>query len=184
VQDLLGGRLDAAIILGIPASLDFVAQYGAALNAGTIVNEIVYPDNLERVVLGRRPVQLVVPDDSTLAGYATIPRAALAGQRVVMLSLEHGAAVIDPIARFLAEAGALPVHIAEGNALAVERHASRHKMAAMSIGWFKSPADMVVRAVEGMSFHTELVVLLGSAPNKAARRFFEFAKSRVSCSES
>ncbi len=97
-----------------------------------------------------------------------------------MLSLEHGEAVIDPITHFLKEAGALPVHIAEGNALAVERHATRHKMAAMSIGWFRHAADMVVRDVEGMNFRTELVVLLGTAPNKAARRFYEFAKLRIS----
>lgn len=183
VQDLLAGRLDAAILLGIPASLDFGADYDTALKAGLIVNEIVYPDILERIVLERRPVQLAIPADSVLAAYPTIPRAALAGLRVAMLSLEHGEAVIEPIARFLAEAGAVPVQVAEGNALAVERHASRHRMAAMSIGWFRCPADMVVRAVEGMSFHTELVVVLGTAANKAARRFLEFARSRMpSCS--
>ena len=97
-----------------------------------------------------------------------------------MLSLEHGEAVIDPIAQFLTEAGGLPVHIAEGNALAVERYAVRHRMAAMNIGWFQRPADMIVRDVEGMHFHTELVVLLGTTPNKAARLFFEFARSRIS----
>lgn len=180
VQDLLGGRLDAAIFLGVAAAEDFAERYRGALKTGSIVNEIVYPDSLERVVLRRRPVRLLIPADSVLAERPVIPRAALAGLPVAMLSLEHGEAVIDPIARFLAEAGALPVQVTEGNALAVERYAARRRMAAMSIGWFAPPADMVVRGVEGMSFHTELVVLLGTAPSRAARRFFAFAASWAS----
>ncbi len=74
VQDLLAGRLDAAIILGVAAALDFAAQYTGALKTGVIANEIVYPDSLERVVLGWRPIQLLLPAVSALAGYAKIPR--------------------------------------------------------------------------------------------------------------
>jgi hypothetical protein len=47
---------------------------------------------------------------------------------------------------------------------------------AIGIGWFPTLDGLVFKMVEGMDFHMELAVVLGTAPNKAARRFFEFAQ--------
>lgn len=176
VRDLLGARLDAALLLGIAVPME-TEPPATGPDLGLIVNETVYPDSLDRVVLERRPIRLLVPAESDLARQDSIPLSALGGLPVAMLSTEHGEAMVGPIAKFLTEAGAQPIWLAEGNALAVERYAIRHRMAAIGVGWFATPPDMVLRDVETMNFHMDLAIVLGVAPNKAARRFFSFAKS-------
>jgi DNA-binding transcriptional LysR family regulator len=175
LPDLMGERLDAAFLLGIPVqTLDQADPRDG--NPGRIINETQYPDSLERVVLCARKIGLLVPQDSPLAAFATIPRNALAGREVAMLSGEHGHAFVDPIAGFLRENGATPIIPSEGNALAIERHAERHAMCAIGIGWFPVLPGLTYRPVEGMNFHMELAVVLGTGANAAARKFFAFAR--------
>lgn len=175
IRDLLTERLDAALLLGIAADVP-VTDFLQDVPSGQIVNEVQYPDRLERVVLCRRKIGLLVPETSDLAAMNVIPGAALAGRRVAMLSGEHGDAFINPMVAFLLSHGAVPLAPSEGNALAIERYALRTGHCCIGIGWFPIPDGLVLRPVEGMDFHMDLSVVLGTAPNKAARRFFEFAE--------
>jgi DNA-binding transcriptional LysR family regulator len=173
VPDLLSGKLDAALLLGIaiPAHL----QDAQDSSAYTITNETLYPDSLKRVVLCRRPMGLLVPDTAPLAHHRTIPREALAGQRVAILSTEHGHALVDPIERFLRAHGAEPVTLAEGNALAIERYAQRHGICAIGTGWFPTLPGVTFHEVDGMNAHLDFALVLGTSPCRAARRLFDFA---------
>jgi len=174
IPDLLDERLDAALLLGIAAP-ESAAEATRPEDASPIVNETQYPDNLERVLLRREPMRLLVPQGSALAGMTMIPRSALRGQRIAMLSHEHGRALTDPIERFVEGCGAVPVWLNEGNALAVERHAQKHAICAIGVGWFPVLDGLVERPVEGMDFHMDLAVVLGRGANRAARQFFDFA---------
>lgn len=172
LPDLMSGQLDASFMLGVAvAALDPPGEHGQ------IVNEVQYPETLARVLLRRRRIGLLVPCGSSLAAHSRIPREALAGREIAMLSVEHGHAFVDPIAAFLRECGARPVTPSEGNALAIERHAGRHGMCAIGIGWFPVLPELTFREVEGMRFHLDLAVVLGADANLAARRFFAFAQA-------
>lgn len=175
IRDLLTDRLDVALILGMAVN-EPTTPYIRDLPPGCIVNEIQYPDSLERVLLRRRRMGLLVPQHSELANFDVIPREALAQQRIAMLGGEHGRAVVDPIAGFLMQHGAAPLALAEGNALAIERYAQRQQCCAIGIGWFPTPDGMVWREVDGMEFFLDLSVVMGSNANRAARRFFEFVR--------
>lgn len=171
IPDLLHDRLDASVLLGVSA-----AWQGPDATASTIYNETQYPETLERVVLRRQRMSLLVPRTSALAAHDVIPHGALRGQRIAILNHQHGNAVTDPIEKFFAACGADVVIPAEGNALAVERYAERHGMCAVGIGWFPVPAGLVARPVEGMEFFLDFAVVLGTGANRAARQFFAFAQ--------
>lgn len=173
LPDLLGERLDASLMLGIGVETCDPAD---PIDDHVIVNETQYPDTLERVLLQRRPMHLLVPRDAPLAAHERLSRDQLKGERIAMLSREHGRAFIDPIETFLCDCGAEPVTLAEGNAFAVERYAERHGICALGLSWFTPLPTMVARDVEGMAFHLDFAVVLGTGANRAARRFFEFAK--------
>lgn len=175
VRDLLRERLDAALLLGIATEMT-PAQYMVDVPNGAIVNEVQYPDVLERVVLCRREIGLLVPEGSDLAALDVIPSEALAGQRIAMLSAEHGEALVNPLGSFLLSRGAVPLVPSEGNALAIERYALRQGTCAIGIGWFPPSPGLVQRPVADMHFALEYALVLGVSANKAARRFFEFAK--------
>lgn len=175
VRDLLRERLDAALLLGIATGMT-PGQYMVDVPSGAIVNEVQYPDILERVVLSRREIGLLVPEDSDLAALKSIPPDALAGRRVAMLSSEHGEALVNPLANFLLGNGAVPLVPSEGNALAIERYALRHGTCAIGIGWFPPSPGLVHRPIAGMHMAMEYALVLGVSANKAARRFFEFTK--------
>lgn len=177
VRDLLSGKLDVALLLGIPVDMR-PAEFLGDLHPGEIANEVLFPDRLDRVLLRRQPIGLLVPEGSALARHDTIPRDALAGQLIAMLSAEHGERFVNPIANFLLSCGATPLVSAEGNAMAVERYAQRQQIAALGINWFPTLPGLVRRPVEGMDFHLDLSLVLGTAPNTAARRFFEFVGER------
>ncbi len=176
VRDLLTERLDAALLLGI-ASDQPTTKFIRDLPPGCIVNEVQYPAALERVVLRRRKIGLLVPEGSELADYAVIPRTELAGRRIAMLSGEHGDDFINPLVAFLLAQGAMPIVPPEGNTLAVERYAVREHCCAIGIGWFPTPKGMVWREVEHMNMHLDFAVVLGTSANRAAQRFFDFASS-------
>lgn len=175
VRDLLSGRLDAALLLGNPVDMA-PAEFLGDLRPGEIANEVLFPDTLERVLLRWQPIGLLVPEQSELARSAVIAPDQLAGQTIAMLSAEHGERFVNPIANFLLSFGAKPLVSAEGNAMAVERYALRHGIPALGINWFPNLPGMVPRPVAGMDFHLDLSLVLGTAANTAARRFFEFVR--------
>lgn len=175
VRDLLTDRLDAGLLLGIPADVPTI-KFTHDVPTGRIVNEIQYPTSLERVVLSRRPIGLLVPESTDLAGFDLIPQSALAGREIAMLGPEHGSAIVDPLIAFITQSGAAVQFPVEGNALAVERHALRNNICAIGIGWFPTPAGMAWRKVDGLDLHLEFALVLGTAANKAARQFFDFTR--------
>lgn len=175
VRELLSGRLEAALLLGNPVNMA-PAEFLGDLRPGQIANEVLYPDTLERVLLRRQPIGLVVPEQSELARNPVITPDKLAGQTIAMLSAEHGERFVNPIANFLLSFGAKPLVSAEGNAMAVERYALRNGIPALGINWFPNLPGMVQRPVAGMDFHLDLSLVLGTAPNTAARRFFDFVQ--------
>lgn len=174
VPDLIAERLDASLLLGIaiPGKQSDAGQGDGA----AIVNEVQYPDTLQRIVLNRKKIGIVVPRGSPLAAMPIIPREALKGQKVAMLSSEHGRTLIDPLEAFLRDSGAEVINLAEGNALAIERYAERLGICAIGIGWFATPPGLVHRHVEDMDFSLDFALVMGSAPNCAAQRFFDFAR--------
>ncbi len=174
IPDLVDDRLDAALLLGIATPA--WTHKPVTTKPGAIVNEITYPDSLRRVVLRRRRIGLRVPRGSALARFEVIPREALAGQQIATLSIEHGHAIVDPIDGFLEASGAVLVRHSEGHALAIERHAERHGISAIGIGWYPVPPGLVHRDVAEMDFHLEFAVVLGTAGNRAAQHFFAFAR--------
>jgi DNA-binding transcriptional LysR family regulator len=174
IPDLVDERLDAALLLGIAAP-ESAADAARPEDTGSIVNETQYPDTLERVVLRREPMRLLVPRGSALAQMNIIAPSALRGHRIAMLSPEHGRALTDPIERFVEGCGAVPEWLSEGNALAIERHAQKHAICAIGVGWFPVLDGLIERPVEGMDFHMDLAIVLGRGANRAARRFFDFA---------
>ncbi|WP_077147530.1 LysR family transcriptional regulator [Sphingopyxis sp. KK2] len=175
VRDLLTEKLDAALLLGIAAGIP-AAEFLHEVPSGLIVNEVQYPDALERVLLCRRKIGLLVPEASELAAMDVITGDALAGRRIAMLSGEHGDAFINPMVSFMLSRGAIPLAPSEGNALAIERYALRSGHCCIGIGWFPTPTGLVFRPVEDMDFFMDFSVVLGTAPNKAARRFFDYAE--------
>ena len=172
IPDLINSRLDVSLLLGIAVPrLDSVV--GREVRA--IVSENLYPDTLERIVLRRQAMHLLVPLASPLAAQDEIRPGDLRGLQVAMFNHAHGRALTAPIERFLLDHGVELIVPAEGNAMAVERYAARRGICAIGIGWFAVPDGLVARPVEGMDFAMELAVVLGVGANHPARAFFDFA---------
>jgi DNA-binding transcriptional LysR family regulator len=158
VADLQDGRLDFALLIGLPVPRALLAQ---ELAIAPIV-EILFPDDLPRMVLRREPVGLLIPRESPLADYTEVPPAALAGVRVAMLGPHHGQAVTEPIRQWLDEAGALPVVPPEPHGIGVERYGRQFRIPAITLGWFGGGGpgdDMVRRPLAGLALATELALL-------------------------
>ncbi|ALJ12102.1 LysR family transcriptional regulator [Sphingopyxis macrogoltabida] len=173
IPDMLGERLDVALLLGLNAPHAADAR-GDEITP--IFNETQYPDTFERVILRRQPMSLLVPCDSELAEQDIIARSQLNGLSVAILNREHGKAISDPLEAFFVESGAELVIPAEGNALAVERYAAQHGICGIGTGWFSPPAALVSRPVEGLDLYLDFAVVLGPGANHAARQFFNFAR--------
>lgn len=175
--DLRRGEIDLALVIGLAQRT--ALETGAAAGAPS---EIVLPADFERLDLCEKPITLLVPCESPLAGLDPIPLAALAGVRIAMLGGYHGGELIDAIAGPLAAAGAELVVPPEGNRIAVERYGRVTRVPAISVGWFHygqeaEGADMVRRAVEDLDVATELALLRTAhgAHRAAAAVFWTFA---------
>lgn len=174
IDSLRDGRLPAALLLGISAqAVELEAK------ASALPQETVYPDHLERVVLGRRPLGLVMPHRHPLSAETLIPPEALAEQEIVMLSRDHGWSVVDQLRRFFTERGARLTSGSEGNALAIAREANRRGICAIGIGWFPAPPGMVFREVRDLDLHFDFALVLGKDAPGSARKLFDYARARV-----
>jgi DNA-binding transcriptional LysR family regulator len=179
VAALAAGHVDLAILMGVPVPTD---QYRRAVmdRAG---RESVFDMGLRSVLLQRHAVAVLVPEESPLARRKRITAGALAGERVVLFHAGHGRALYQPIADYLAHAGAEMVIPAEPNAIGVERHGRRFRMPAITLGWFPQPAEtpgMVRREFADFALATELV--LAAQPDDtrpAVERALEVARALV-----
>ena len=180
VPKLISGSLDISLLLGFPVGY---SEYNDRTSFGKddVVNELVYPDSLEnRVLLGLRRVELLVPQESDLANFEIIPLSALSSKQIAMLGVSHGAALIRPILALLERCGAYPVTPPDTNSMAVNRYATINRIAAVDLGWHPPTnipnANMIRRPLEGLHLHTEFAVVLGKEPTPAALKFFAFAR--------
>ncbi|MEH3048184.1 LysR family transcriptional regulator [Sphingomonas adhaesiva] len=152
------GEIDVALLLGLPVER---SRYTAELDRHPLV-ETIFPDDLERIVLRRERVGLLVPRELAPASELPpeLPLAALAGRKVAMLGRGHGGPLIDPILRVLAEAGATPITPPESHAVGVERYARQFLIPGISLGWFGLDDPCMVRChVEGLTLETEFSVV-------------------------
>lgn len=172
IPDLLAGRLDAGLFLGVSAP----CATDAREDITPIHNETQYPDTLERIVLRRQQMGLLVPRDSELSKQQVIAPSQLRGVTVAMLNHEHGTAVTDPLEAFFNAAGAELLIPAEGNAMAVERYAAQHRICGVGINWFPPHPTLVALPVEGLDLYLDFAVVIGPGANHAAAQFFAFAR--------
>lgn len=158
VQDLQKGVIDVALFIGLPVARARLARE-TALDPNV---EIVFPDDLPRLVLRRETMTLLIPRESALARHDVVPRAALRGERIALLGPGHGETVIAPIRSLLETAGAVPITPPEGHAIGVERYGRQFRIPAVSLGWFQTgPADddMVRRPIADFDHATELALV-------------------------
>jgi DNA-binding transcriptional LysR family regulator len=174
VNALLRGELDAAFLVGCP-----VARRGGAWD-----RELLFPAHLPRLVLKRRPVDLMLPANSPLTRFKVVPATALSGQSVLMLGPVHGAELVEPVMRFLKSAGATVVIPAESTELALARHVRQSAKLAMSTGWFRAPGEqrgeLVRRPIEGLTVETELALVFRKGERaRPARALHAFVRKHV-----
>jgi DNA-binding transcriptional LysR family regulator len=178
LPDLERGVVDLALIIGMPVPTALHARLAARGEAG----EILYSEELRRVVLRRERVALLVPRESVLARHEMIPLNALAGERVAMIAREHGAPLVDPLQAHLRAAGATLIVPPEGNGIGVERYGRQFRIAAVSLGWFGLATtradDMLRRPVEGLILETELAIVAApGAARPAAAKFLRLVQT-------
>jgi len=140
---------------------------------------------LERLDLGLRPIELVVPIDNVLAAHAVIPFKALRGIPVATLDRFHGVALSEALSSRLTEASAKIVRAPEGNVLAVEQFGMARRIPAISLGWFgfysRACPDFARRQVADFGFATHLrLVRIRGQQRPTAELFWEHAKSLAS----
>ncbi len=133
--------------------------------------------DLERLILGRRRIEILVPREHPASRLAVLPRSVLDGLPVVTFDRTHGIALTDAIGRFLHDTGANIVRAPERNALAVERYGAVTRTPAMSLGWFgrahlKGLAPVVSRPVEGLEAATGLTLLRAKGEERPAATAF------------
>jgi DNA-binding transcriptional LysR family regulator len=176
VNALLRGELDAAFLVGCP-----VSRRGGAWDRG----ELLFPADLPRLVLQRRPVDLMLPATSPLTRFAVVPAYALSGQSVLMLGpAAHGPELVEPVIRFLKSAAATVVVPAESTELALARHVRQSGKLAMSTGWFRAPGEqrgeLVRRRIEGLAVETELALVFRKGERaRPARALHAFVRKHV-----
>jgi DNA-binding transcriptional LysR family regulator len=172
LEDLTRGKIDLAFIIGVRIPRrDFDAVETRQNNS-----EVLYPDDLDEIVLRREPVGLLIPAESPLAARKSIRPSDLAGMKIAMLSPAHGAQVYNPIADLLQRAGARLVVPPEGNGIGVERYGRQFRVPAVTLGWFaehsKGPVDMVRLPLHGLELETALVVLSARDNMRSPIRLF------------
>ena len=133
--------------------------------------------DLERLVLQRRQVEILMPQEHPASRRAVVPRSALKDLPVATFDRRHGIALTDAIGQYLRDAGAVAIRPPERNALAVERYGAVKRMAAMSLGWFgqahlQDLAPMVRLPIEGLDVATGLTLLRAKGEERSAATTF------------
>lgn len=167
-SDLRTGDLDIALAIGLTnASTSWVEESQS---------EIVFPTDLERQVIARREVQILLPEGSPLAGHHDLALEDLAGQKILMIGDFHGSGLIDALSIPLLDAGVELVVPPEGNAIAVEQFSRISGLPAITLGWFCYTEDSSRdnrRSVSGLGVSTELTLLrLSGAEHRAQSECF------------
>jgi DNA-binding transcriptional LysR family regulator len=172
VRELVRDELELAFFIGMPAPASRFAHGSPG--------ELLFPSDFKRLRFRREPLGLLIPKESNLTQYDSVPLAALRGSQVALLARYHGIAMMDSVRALIERAGAKTIAPPEGSDVAVERYARRHRVPALTTGWFhhnkESQADMVRRPLNGIGMFTELVLLRSPRRLRAAAvTFWNFA---------
>jgi len=143
-------------------------------------------DDLERLIVCSRPVQLLVPVEHALNHAKEIGAAELAGLRVATINRLHGVALADTMARALVASGAELVRPPEADAYSLVRHAWRTRIPCVDLGWFGLESccgylagtdRLSPKPVPGLGISTQLTVLRRRREQRpAALLFWEHTK--------
>jgi Transcriptional regulator len=177
VSDLLCGKLDAALLMGLSVPLEDIAS--SPSDDGdyyVITNESLIPDHLEKVILGYKKLGLWIPRNHPLAKKARIDTQDLNDINVVMLSEEHGHQIISPVQHHLKSNKANLVTINEGNAFAVRLYCTKHRVCGLGVDWFSTADDMVFRELAGLDLALEFSLVMGARANTAAYALYNYAR--------
>lgn len=180
LRDLHHGKIDLAIVMGIAVPRRELHQIALRRQG----SECLYADDLRRVVLGRRPIELLVPAEMEIAQHNVVSPRDLQGQRVAVLTPGAGEPLNGPIQRMLEAAGAVAETPPDASGIGVARYGQQFRIPAVSLGWFDNHlppgAKMVKRQIEGFEFFTEFVVLKNDDNEKpAVEAFWSTAQSLV-----
>ena len=91
---------------------------------------------VERRVIGRRSLRLLVPAAHPLASAGQVPARALAGMDVAMIDQSHGPRIAEGVGRAVEQTGAVLTAMAERDAAALLRICARLGSSAIDLGWF------------------------------------------------
>ena len=171
VTGLMTGELEAAFLMGMPIPRRRRTVWGEG--------ELEFPAELPRLVLGRRPLSLLVPPASPLARLPSLELAALAGQSILVPGPDHGHEFVAAISAVLKRAGDKEIVPAENTEEALARQARRSAMPALSLGWFRAAGetrgDLLRKPVDGLGLQTELALVFAKGslgrPARALRAF-------------
>jgi LysR substrate binding domain len=138
-------------------------------------------EGFERLILHRRRVKLLIPEEHPWAEHSKIELEHLRGGQIVALDRTHGVALSEVVARKLIDAGAELIRSPERHPFAVERYSHFSRIPSVSLGWFQYPpfttsgAPMVIRDVE-IQLTTSLALVRSNLPARpAATAFWKFA---------
>lgn len=121
---------------------------------------------LRRWVLGERPVGLLIPEEMS-----PVPDT-LSGLTIGRPNRAHGIPLSEAVALWLAEAGATPVDMPEGDDAALARYGALLRLPVISLGWFGPPPPTMVERAVVTPLRTALVVLArADAQRRGAARF-------------
>lgn len=180
-------QLDAAFVVGMPVAR---AEYDL-LTSGPYPSEGVYPADLKGVVLASKPLQLLVPAESSLSRMASISPAALKGLPLAMFVCSEGRPLLEPIVQLFQQEGANVVYPPEAHVISsVERFARLKRMATVSLGWSHMPHgkthpadDMVLRPIAVANATTDLVLVVLPDRSVATEALVRIAESLARQSE-
>lgn len=181
IADVERRKLDVAFVMGMGVPR---AQYDS-FAFGRTPSEGLYPIDLQRCVITRRPVEILVPFESPLNRLKSIPPSALKGQQLAMNVCAEGRPILEPIASVFIEAGASIFFPPEAHiAASVERYGRLKRIPVLYFGWFNLPrggmgeggGEMVRKPIAGFSAETELALIAPESNLKpSAEKFLQLA---------
>ncbi|WP_084398759.1 LysR family transcriptional regulator [Henriciella aquimarina] len=93
-------------------------------------------DELDRLIVRRRPMRLIIPAGHPLDGAVKIDDDLLKGHSVATINRLHGVSLADAVARGLVAAGARLVRPPEADAFSLLRYATLNRIMCVDLGWF------------------------------------------------
>lgn len=185
IADVERQKLDVAFVIG----MGIIREKYDALAGGDKPGEGIYPLDLRSFVVARRPMELLIPEESPLSKNAAVDPAELRGQQLAMVACSEGRPLFQPIVQLFEQAGVVLVFPPEAHVPAsVERYGALKRVPALSFGWAEmtnvreaQDRGMVRCTIAGSSYTTDLVIVASPKNRKSTvDEFFSLASDIVS----